>query len=65
MWLPVPEGASSDFGEGSNLVELRAVMVGVRSHKKLPCLSQEKYIEPGRSSTVGPERHGIVVLTYY
>jgi hypothetical protein len=38
-----------------------AVMVGVHSHKKLPCLlGPVRYVEHGTSSTVGPEKHGIV-----
>jgi hypothetical protein len=40
-------------------------MVGVRSHKKLTCLSgPAPTVEPGTISMVGPERHGKLVLTY-
>ncbi len=38
---------------------------GVRSLKKLTCLSgSTHYVEPGTSSTVGPERQGNLVQTY-
>ena len=37
-------------------------MVGVRSHKKLTCLSgPAPTVEPGTISTVRPERHGKLV----
>jgi hypothetical protein len=41
-------------------------MVGVRSHKKLTCLSgPAPTVEPGTISTVRPERHGKEVSTHH